>query len=82
MIEIQWADTPIAVTIDMTRLTWGDVVAIQRAQAGSEADAQATLEAIVTKVTGTPAQDLPAQAFTAVVEAMMQRATGGDTAKN
>lgn len=83
MINIEWVDEPVTVKIDMSKLTWGDVVAIQRAQDGGEADAQAILEGIVTKVTGQNAAAMPAQAFSAVVAAMMERAAGGgEAAKN
>ena len=84
MISIEWVEEPITIKVDMSRLTWGDVVAIQKAQEGGESDAQAILEGIVTKVTGQDAATMPAQAFSAVVTAMMERAngTGGDTAKN
>lgn len=83
MIQIEWVDEPVTVKIDMSKLTWGDVVAIQKAQEGGESDAQAILEGIVTKVTGQNAAEMPAQAFSAVVSAMMERATGGgEPAKN
>jgi len=83
MISIEWVEEPIAVKIDMSKLTWGDVVAIQQAQANNESDAQVILESIVTKVTGQDATTMPAQAFSAVVAAMMERAAGGgEAAKN
>lgn len=83
MIQIEWVEDPITIKVDMSKLTWGDVVAIQKAQEGGESDAQAILESIVTKVTGQDAAMMPAQAFSAVVQAMMERASGaGESAKN
>lgn len=83
MISIEWVDEPVTIRIDMSKLTWGDVVAIQRAQDGGETDVQAVLESIVSKVTGQDAASMPAQAFSTVVQAMMERANGGgEAAKN
>lgn len=83
MITINWVETPLEIDVDMSKLTWRDLVAIQRAPMADEAQAQATLETIVSKVTGMDAGNLPAQAFVALVQAMMQRANGqSDAAKN
>ena len=74
MITINWVETPLEISVDMSKLTWRDLVAIQRTPMIDEAQAQATLETIVSKVTGTDAASLPAQAFVSLVQAMMQRA--------
>ena len=82
-VTINWIDTPLEISVDMSKLTWRDLVAIQRTPMIDEAQAQATLETIVSKVTDMDAGDLPAQAFVQLVQAMMQRANGqGDAAKN
>jgi hypothetical protein len=82
-VTINWIDTPLEISVDMSKLTWRDLVAIQRTPMIDEAQAQATLETIISKVTGMDAGDLPAQAFVQLVQAMMQRANGqGDAAKN
>ena len=82
-VTINWVEAPLEIDVDMSKLTWRDLVAIQRTPMIDEAQAQATLEAIVSKVTGMDAADLPAQAFVQLVQAMMQRANGqGDAAKN
>jgi hypothetical protein len=75
-VTINWIDTPLEVNVDMSKLTWRDIVSIQRAQVADELTAQETIEAIVTKVTGVDAGDMPAQAFSQVVQAMMARAGG------
>lgn len=80
MIEIEWVETPITVKVDMSALTWNDLKAI-RALQGDEAGAEAAVEAVVTRVTGIEAGELPAQVFAAVVEGMMARASG-NAAKN
>lgn len=83
MITINWIDTPLEIDVDMSKLTWRDLVAIQRTPMMDEGKAQEALETIVSKVTGTDSADLPAQAFVQLVQAMMQRANGqGDAAKN
>jgi len=82
-VTINWIDTPLEISVDMSKLTWRDLVAIQRTPMIDEAQAQATLETIISKVTDMDAGDLPAQAFVQLVQAMMQRANGqGDAAKN
>lgn len=81
MIDITWIEPQIAITVDMSRLSWGDLKTIRQLQAGDEASAEAAIERLVTKVTGVEAVELPAQAFAAIVQQMMERASG-NTAKN
>lgn len=81
MIDIQWIEPDITITIDMSRLTWGDLKVIRQLQAGTEGEAEAAIEQLVTRVTGVEATELPAQAFGAIVEKMMARANG-NAAKN
>lgn len=81
MIDIKWIEPDIAITIDMSRLSWGDMKEIRQLQAGNEAEAEAAIERLVTQVTGVQATTLPAQAFAAIVQQMMERAAG-NTAKN
>ena len=81
MIDITWIEPKIAITVDMSRLSWGDLKTIRQLQAGDEASAEAALEQLVTKVTGVEATELPAQAFGALVQHMIERAAGS-AAKN
>lgn len=77
-IEIEFVEEPIKIRVDMAKLTWGDLIDIQRQQNGdgSEEAAEKTLTAIVSKVTGQDAYTLPAQAMAKLIAAVMERAQG------
>lgn len=85
-IVIDWVEEPIKVTVDMSKLTWGDVLDIQKTQASddgrtAEEKSLEVIQRVVTKVTGIEATELPAQAFGEVLNAIMER-VNGDPAKN
>lgn len=79
-INIEWTEQDINIQADMSRLTWDDIVALQRAPAQSNDEAMEMLRTIVTKVTGQPAGELPAMAVTSIVRQIQERAIGGGTA--
>lgn len=88
-VQIEFVETPIRVSVDMARLTWGDLLELQRLQrlAKTDADgdaggeAERTLNALVSKITGQDATELPAVVVSGVIEAIKER-TAGTAAKN
>ena len=77
-IRIEFVEEPVTIRVDMAKLTWGDLIEIQRQQGGqgTEEDAEKMLSSIITKVTGQDAYTMPAQVMTKLVAAVIDRARG------
>lgn len=84
-VTISFVETPVTVTVDMSKLTWGDLLAIQRATAGNTSEDQAAglINDVLTRVTGEDVEKLPATAVSEVLKAVMARVqNSGQAEKN
>lgn len=84
-ITITWVEAPIDIEVDMSRVTWRDLVQLQKAQeAGMDEDkAIETITNLVTKITGKDAWEMPAQAVAHIAKELVNRSTTlGGEAKN
>lgn len=84
-VNVTFVEKEFSVQADITALTWGDLLKLQKAVAGgvSEDEAQELLAGIISKVTGQDANELPAVAVQAVLNGLLQRVQGnGQAAKN
>lgn len=81
-VEVEFVKTKHKVRIDMSKLTWGDTLMMQKKQKlveeGAITDDEATefLNKIIKKVTGEDANELPANVVQKVMEAFNPQAKG------
>ena len=83
-ITINYVEKPVAIDVDLTLLTWGDLLKIQRAMGGGVDDQQAEelLNGVLSRVTGQDATTLPALAVSEILRSIMSRVSGRQTEKN
>lgn len=81
-VTVEFIETPIQVQVDLSLLTWGDLLDLQRAGASDDVDASKLLTTLVSKVTGQDAKTLPAMVVSAISEEMMKRVNGSQREKN
>lgn len=84
-VKVNLVEPQIDITVDLSKLTWGDLLNLQRVVGSQITEGQAIemISAIVTKVTDRNANDLPAVAMQAILQAIFERAHLGDSsAKN
>lgn len=82
-VTINFVEQPVTIDVDLSRLTWGDLLKIQRAMGGGVDDAQAEelLNGVLSRVTGQDATELPAIAVAEVLRQVMSRVGGGGQAE-
>lgn len=83
-VTVNFVDTPLTIDVDLSKLTWGDLLKIQRAMGGTLAEDQAEelLNGVLSRVTGQDATGLPALAVAEVLRAVMDKVSGGKSEKN
>lgn len=83
-ITIKWKESPVEIEIDMARVTWRDLVQLQKAQsAGMDEDkAIETVTNLVTKIAGQDAWEMPAQVVAQIARELVNRTSLGGEAKN
>lgn len=86
-ISLTITERPVemAVELDFSRLSMRDLLAFQQAQrdsVGNEDEQQRVISAMVAKVTGQDALDLPAVVYLRVAEEVIKRLSGDSSAKN
>lgn len=84
-VTINFVEKPLSIEVDLSLLTWGDLLRIQRAMGGAvnEVDAEEMINTVLSKVTGQDATTLPALAVADILRAVMERVQGdGKTEKN
>lgn len=83
-VTVNFVEREIEINVDLSLLTWGDLLAIQRAQGGTvtEEQAESLLNTVLSKVTGQDATTLPAVAVAEVLRQVMAKVSGSSTAKN
>ena len=83
-VTVNFIDPPVVIDVDMSAITWRDLIEMQKAQReGMDEDqAIAVVTKIVSRITGQDAWDLPAQVVAKVTESMMSMAGLGGMAKN
>jgi hypothetical protein len=83
-ITINFVETPVTVDVDVARLTWRDLVALQKTRAAGmdEETAIETVTNLVSKVTGQDAWEMPAQVVSRIAKDLVERTSLGTSAKN
>lgn len=83
-ITIKWVEAPVEIEVDMARVTWRDLVQLQKAQeAGMDEDkAIEVVSNLVTKITGQDAWEMPAQVVARIAKELVDRTSLGGEAKN
>lgn len=84
-VQIEYIDTPVRVSVDFSRLTFGDYLRLRKIQGGglSDDEAEQMIVDLVTKLTGQDALELPGMAVNAILAELGQRASqGSPSAKN
>lgn len=81
-VEVVMVRTPQRVEINLSKLTWGDVLQLQKLQRKavdgdiSEDAATEGLNSLISKVTGQKAEDMPAAVVQKVIEAISDASNG------
>lgn len=84
-ITIKYKDEPQEVEVDMARVTWRDLIDLQKSRAAGmdEEKAIEVATGLVSKITGRDAWDLPAAVVAKILSEVLTRASLlGDDAKN
>lgn len=86
-MAIEYVDNAETITVDLSLLTWGDMVElmnIKRSSTATEEDALAFMTGLVTRVTGQDAMTLPPDAVMQIMQEIGKRlnGSGGAAAKN
>lgn len=83
-VQIEFVEEPIQVRVDISRLTWGDLIELQRRNAGemSEAEAMEATNKLLAKVLGEDPTGMPAMVVAAVLQEILTRAGTLMSAKN
>lgn len=83
-VQIEFIEEPIQVRVDISKLTWGDLLELQRRGAGdlSEAEAMETTNKLLAKVLDQDPSGMPAMVVAAVLQEIMERAGALMSAKN
>lgn len=83
-VKVRFVEPPVEIDVDMSRITWRDLIDLQKAQREGmdEERAVEVVTKIVSRITGQDAWDLPAQVVAKVAEEMMTMAGLGGAAKN
>lgn len=78
---ITQVEAPVHVTIDWSKLTFGEAKNLQRTEGDPDAAAAATV-ALVSRLIGQPAEDLPISLMIEISKAITARLGGTAAAKN
>ncbi len=82
-VTVEFIEDPVTVKVDFAKLTWGDLIALQkRGETGSEEEAEQLMTGLISKLTGQDAYTLPAYVVSEIIGAVMARAQGDASAKN
>ncbi len=82
-VTVEFIEEPVKVQVDFSRLTWGDLLKLQRrGDTGSEEEAERLMTDLISKLTGEDAYTLPAYVVTEIIQQVMARAQGDGAAKN
>ena len=84
-VTIEFVEVRHKVTIDMSKLTWGDALALQKAQtdpAMTDDEREHLTTKMVSTATGQDANTLPAVVVGRVLRAIAERTGQATTAKN
>lgn len=83
-VQIEFVEEPIQVRVDISRLTWGDLLALQRSNTGemSEAEAMEVTNQLLAKVLDEDPMQMPAMVVAAVLQEVLTRAGMLMSAKN
>lgn len=86
-MAIEYAENNQVITVDLSLLTWGDMVQlmqIKRSSTATEEDALVFMTGLVTRVTGQDAMSLPPDAVMQIMQEIGKRlnGSGGAAAKN
>ena len=83
-VQIEFVEEPIQVRLDISRLTWGDLLALQRSNTGemSEAEAMEVTNRLLAKVLDEDPLQMPAMVVAAVLQEVLTRAGMLMSAKN
>lgn len=83
-ITIKWVEPAVEIEVDMSRLTWRDLVEFQKAR-NTEMDDEQRVQLVtqlVSRITGQDAWDLPAQVVAKIANEALARTSLGAEAKN
>lgn len=81
-VTVEFVEEPVNVKVDFSRLTWGDLLKLQRrGDTGSDEEAEKLMTDLISKLTGQDAYDLPAYVVAEIIQQVMARAQG-NSAKN
>lgn len=84
-VTIEFVEVQHKVRVDLTKLTWGDALALQKAQtdaAMTDDEREHMTTAMVSKITGQDAESLPAVVVAKVLKAIGERTGQATTGKN
>lgn len=86
-MAIEYVENTQAIVVDLSLLTWGDMVQlmqIKRSSTATEEDALVFMTGLVTRVTGQDAMTLPPDAVMEIMQEIGKRlnGSGGAVAKN
>lgn len=83
-ITIKWVEPAVEIEVDMSRLTWRDLVEFQRVRDSVLDDEQRVelVTKLVSRITGQDAWELPAQVVAQIANEALTRTSLGGTAKN
>lgn len=82
-VTVQFIEEPVNVAVDFSRLTWGDLLRLQRrGETGSDEEAEKLMTDLISKLTGQDAYTLPAYVVAEIIKQVMARAQGDATVKN
>lgn len=83
-VQIEFVEEPIQVRVDISRLTWGDLLELQRRNAGdmTEDEAMQATNKLLAKVLDQDPTGMPAMVVAAVLQEIMERAGALMSAKN
>lgn len=83
-ITIKWVEPAVEIEVDMSRLTWRDLVEFQRVRDSVLDDEQRVelVTRLVSRITGQDAWELPAQVVAQIANEALTRTSLGGMAKN
>ena len=84
-VEIEFVEVHHKVKVDLTKLTWGDALSLQKAQtdpAMTDDEREHMTTAMVSKITGEDASTPPAVVVARVLKAISERTGQATTGKN
>lgn len=80
---VHFVEREIEINVDLSLLSWGDLLSIQKAQSGTvtEEQAETLLNTVLSKVTGQDVTSLPAVAVAEVLRQVMAQVSGAGSAQ-